>query len=164
MPTVPTALEEASGTLRKLLADLQKLPLENIVKDLSAALRGVDQLVNSPALRTALDELPEAVNAFNTTLTNVNSVMVKLDGHVMPLARDVHGTLSQAQQALVKVERAAGAATTIIEPGSPLDHDLRQALSALAEAARAIQSLADSLERNPSAVLYGRPKAEGSAQ
>ncbi len=163
IPTIPTTLEEASDTLRQVLTDLQKLRLEELVENLSNALHGVDQLANSPALRTALNDLPAVVNALNTTLSNANGLLVKLDTHVMPLAREVQTTLTQTQQTLLEVERAAGAATTIIEPGSPLDHDLRRALGALADAARAIQLLADYLERNPSAVLYGRPKVEGGA-
>ena len=161
IPTIPTTLEEASDTLRQVLADLRTLRLEELVQDLSSAVRGIDQLANSPALRAAIDGLPETVKSLNDTLANANALAVKLDGHVTPLARQVEATLSQTQQTLGEVERAAGAATTIIEPGSPLDRDLHHALADLASAARAIQLLADYLERNPSALLYGKPTPEG---
>jgi paraquat-inducible protein B len=48
------------------------------------------------------------------------------------------------------------AARTLIEPGSPLDHELRKTLQDVSSAARALGQLADYLERNPTALLYGK--------
>ncbi len=63
---------------------------------------------------------------------------------------------------MASVERTASAATTIIQPGSPLDSDLRQSLRAVCRSADALRLLADYLERNPAALLYGRSQPQES--
>jgi paraquat-inducible protein B len=86
----------------------------------------------------------------------VNGLTVELGGRVDPLAKRLDATLVGADQALNSVRDTVGVARTLIEPGSPLDHDLRKTLQDVSTAARALAQLADYLERNPTALLYGK--------
>ena len=61
---------------------------------------------------------------------------------------------------MTSVEKTASTATTLIEPGSPLDYDLRAAIQAVGRSADALRLLADYVERNPSALLYGRSQPQ----
>ena len=54
------------------------------------------------------------------------------------------------------MRETVGSARVLIEPGSPLDHDLRTTLRDVGTAARSLAQLADFLEQNPTALLYGK--------
>jgi paraquat-inducible protein B len=82
-----------------------------------------------------------------------------LESQVGTLSARVDGTLRGADQTFVSLRETVGAARVLIEPGSPLDHDLRSTLRDVATAARSLSELADFLERNPSALLYGKQPA-----
>jgi paraquat-inducible protein B len=43
---------------------------------------------------------------------------------------------------------------------SPLQHEMRQAIKELGDAARAVRILTDYLERHPEALIYGKGKAK----
>jgi paraquat-inducible protein B len=87
---------------------------------------------------------------------SVHRLSDELHGQVAPLSKQLDTTLANADQTLTSVRGAAGTANTILSPGSPLDHDLRDALRQVSDAARAVAQLADYLERNPTALLYGK--------
>jgi paraquat-inducible protein B len=73
-----------------------------------------------------------------------------LDSNVTPA---ISSTLDRAQKTLVSVEGTLG-------QDSPLQHEIRQAMNELGEAARAIRILTDYLERHPEALIYGKGKAK----
>jgi paraquat-inducible protein B len=60
------------------------------------------------------------------------------------------------QGALEQAERTLAATGASLEPGSELHHQATQALREATSAARAVRSLANTLERNPNALLFGR--------
>jgi paraquat-inducible protein B len=47
----------------------------------------------------------------------------------------------------------------LTKPGSPARRDLDQAMADVSEAAQAIRSLADFLERNPETIIQGRSRS-----
>jgi paraquat-inducible protein B len=72
--------------------------------------------------------------------------MARLDTETAPQAK---ATLAQAQATLAALER-------LLAPGSGTSTDLHQALDEFAQAARALRTLADTLERHPESLLYGK--------
>ena len=76
--------------------------------------------------------------------------MQNLDSNVAPA---IGSTLDQAQKTLISVQGTLG-------KDAPLQHELRQALKELAEAARGIRILTDYLERNPDSLIYGKGKEQ----
>jgi len=47
-----------------------------------------------------------------------------------------------------------------VDPNSPTSYELTKALKELSGAARSLRLMADFLERNPRALLFGRPESE----
>lgn len=156
IPTVPTALEEASTAAREIIEELRSIKFGPMVQDASEALDSIKQLVAAPALRTTIDGLPATMNNLNEAVGSLRQLAGELQGQVDPLARRLGTTLSGADQTLTGVRDTVAAARTLIEPGSPLDHQLRKTLQDVSTAARALGQLADYLERNPTALLYGK--------
>ena len=157
IPTVPTTLEQASSAAREIIDELRSIKFGPMVQDAAEALENLNKLLAAPALRKTIDALPDTVSNVNETVTSLRRLSDDVRGHVDPLVSRVDSTLAGADQAFTTVRETAGTANTILEPGSPLDHDLRAALRDAAAAARALARLADMLEQNPAALLYGRP-------
>ena len=162
IPTIPTLLEQASEQARQIIGDLRDIDFKGMVEQANEALEGLSRLVTDPALKSALDQLPGAVKNLNGAVDSANTLLRRVERQVDPLSEELHQTLAGAQRAMSTVEQTANAATTLIEPGSPLDYDLRQSLRGVSRAADSLRLLADFLERNPSALLYGRPQPEES--
>jgi paraquat-inducible protein B len=162
LPTIPTALEQAQTAAREIIDELRSIKFGPVMQQVSEALDGINRLVNSPAIKQTLDALPVTVQHLDETIASARQLLARVDGQVTPLGKQLDATLVQTKQTMAAVEKTAGNATTLIEPGSPLDYQLRKTLEALGSAARSIQQFADYLERNPSALIYGKPAPEGA--
>jgi paraquat-inducible protein B len=156
IPTVPTALEQAQSAAREIIEELRNVKFGPMVQSAQEAVEQVKVLVSSPALHAAIDGLPGTMKSLDEAIASMRHLSDELHGQVAPLSRRLDSTLANADQTLITVRGAAGTANTILSPGSPLDHDLRDALRQVSDAARALAQLADFLERNPSALLYGK--------
>jgi paraquat-inducible protein B len=164
IPTIPTVLEQASTQAREIINDLRQIDFKGMIDQANVALAGLSKLINDPSLRSALDQLPGTVKNLNGAVDSANALLRRVDRQVDPLSTELQQTLAGAQRAMDTVEKTASTATTLIQPGSPLDHDLRQSLNAVSQAADALRLFADYLERNPSALLYGRSQQPQETQ
>ena len=143
IPTIPAPLQIITTRVNELLSKLETVPIEKIGKDLSDTLTNVKTLSESK-------ELLGAVQALNETLQETRQLVQKLDSNIAPA---ISSTLDQAQKTLVSVEGTLG-------QDSPMQHELRQAVKEVGEAARAVRILTDYLERHPEALIYGKGKAK----
>ena len=132
-----------TARVNELLSKLEKLPIEQIGKDLGDTLQNVKRLSESK-------QLLEAVQSLNETLQHTRQLVQNLDSNVAPA---IGSTLDQAQKTLLSVEGTLG-------KDAPLQHEMRRALKELAEAARGIRILTDYLERNPDALIFGKGKEQ----
>ena len=142
-PTIPAPLQIITARVNELLSKLETVPIEQIGKDLGDTLKNVKGLSESK-------ELLGAVEALNKTLQETRQLVQNLDSKVAP---EISSTLEQAQKTLASVEGTLG-------QDSPLQHEMRQAIMELGEAARSIRILVDYLERHPNALIYGKGKAQ----
>ncbi|MGD9183112.1 MAG: MlaD family protein [Desulfobacterales bacterium] len=143
VPTIPAPLQIITARVNQLLNKLETLPIEQIGKDLGDTVQNVKRLSESK-------ELLASVQALNATLQQTRQLVQNLDSNVAPA---INTTLDKAQKTLVSVEGTLG-------QDSPLQHEMRQALKELGEAARAVRILTDYLERHPEALIYGKGKAK----
>ncbi len=164
LPTIPTALEQAQTAAREIIDELRSIKFGPVMEKVSTALDGINHLVNSPAVTETLDALPVTMKNIDRVVESARLMVTKLDAQVTPIGKRLDETLIQTRNTMAAVELTAGSATTLIEPGSPLDYQLRKSLEDLGAAARSIQEFADYLERNPSALIYGKPEPKGAPQ
>jgi paraquat-inducible protein B len=143
VPTIPAPLQIITARVNELLSKLETVPIEQIGKDLGDTVQNVKHLSESK-------ELLQAVKALNETLQETRQLVHNLDANVAPA---ISSTLDQAQKTLVSVEGTLG-------QDSPLQHEMRQAIRELGEAARAVRIITDYLERHPEALIFGKGKAK----
>lgn len=170
VPTVPSQLQEVKATFTRLIRKLNALPLDKMVNDLNSAIVGFKKLVTNPKIAEILEET-------DAVLTDARQLVNGIDAEVKPLSNSATGaldafkgaadegevflarartTLNKADAALDMARTLLSTANTEIKPGSPLYYELVKALRDVGGAARSIQSLSDSLERNPDSILFGR--------
>jgi len=149
IPTLPTPLEEAQATIKQFVVRLNQLNLAELVDRASGAFDAVQRLVSAPETKTAVASLNQALLSFN-------KLTVAVTGKVDPLSQSVKGATDKTQTAAAEVEEATKTLRTLIEPGSPVEVKLNQALDDVSAAARSVRILADALERDPSSIVRGK--------
>jgi len=176
VPAVPSAISEFQNSLTEILAGVKKVDFAGISKELKSLLADTRKQVNALDVKVLIAQWTkagESVNALATdpalkaTLANMNSavtdlrgVLTKLDQQIDPASAQFGQTMSEAQQALATFNETVGALHQFINAQQNLGDGANQAFARLAEAAEAVQRLADFIERNPQALLSGRKRPE----
>ena len=146
IPTVPTALERASQVMTSVLSQLEHADIDVAVHSVTTAVDGVNELVRSPEVARAVTAVREALESIRH-LTDAGR----------PMVTSVQSTSAGARESLQHLDAALGDVRTLIDTDGPLTVELARTLGDLGEAARAVRDLAGYLERNPNALLVGRP-------
>jgi paraquat-inducible protein B len=146
LPTIPNAVEEITATIKQLLERFNKLKMEETLADIRQAARQVKATTGSTTLVNAIDNIDKSFAQFRKVTANLNT-------DTLP---KFNGVLDQAHQSLVKGEEALAAANAVLGEGAPMVYNLNRMLGKLQDAARAVQALAEYLERHPDSILFGK--------
>jgi paraquat-inducible protein B len=123
--------------------------VDRVLKDGRLLIRKINNQVDP--LASSLKQTSDSANA---AFGDIRKLTNNIDGQVNVLAGSVAKTLQEAELALATV-------TGTLEEGSPLRFQVENTLEELAQAARALRTLADYLERHPDALLRGKPETGG---
>lgn len=148
IPTVPTGMQEIQAAAQSLIRRLEHVDLERLVTSITGAVDNVARLAGSPKLQQAVDGLPGTVENVNGAVTNLRQLLGNIDREQAPLLQSLRATSDRTAVAL-------GSVQTLIAPNAPLVVDIAASLRELAAAAHSVRLLADSLDRNPSAIVRG---------
>ncbi len=99
-------------------------------------------------LEEVIGELRASLPVLRDTLKEAKTLMAHLDQKTVPQAE---ATLVQGQATLATLEKT-------LRSDSPTQHDLRSALEEFNKAARALRDLAETLERHPESLIFGKGK------
>jgi paraquat-inducible protein B len=162
MPTIPSTMQEFTETM-------ESLSIQDMVNDAHQVLAGLKALVNSPELAEILTginkfvnsgELLGVVNHADEAIGDVQVLVSNIDGQVENLSNRAEYTLAEVDKTLDSAQKTLDAARqslSIAAEGSPMRYELEQMLGELKAAARSIRLLAEYIERNPDALLRGKP-------
>jgi len=176
IPSVLSTISEFQASITDIMADLQRVDFNGLAKELQGFLADTRKQVNSLELEELIGQWTRAAESINEvaaspelkeTLVNLNGaaselrvVLAKLDGHVDPTGDKLALTLDEARATLESFNNVAVTMRKFINAQQNLGVGTNQALGKLAEAAAAVQRLADFLDRNPQALLTGRKAPE----
>ncbi len=90
----------------------------------------------------------------------VQKVAGSLDRSVATLSADLKETLSGVGDAVKQIQVTVANVDGFVDSNSPTSYELTKALKELSGAARSLRLMADYLERNPRALLFGKPESE----
>lgn len=145
IPTIPTPLEIVTRSARRVLERLGELPLEEIVENLNRSLEGAGKLLNARSTQDAIENLDAAVEEWTKVAGGIG-------GRVDELADRIEETLATARVAIDEARGTLGA----LSDDSELRYEVATLLREATEAARALRTLAETLERNPESLLTGK--------
>ena len=148
IPTAPTSMEQLGNAAHSIAIKLEALDFEKLVGAATGALEAVEQLMKSPALGQTVDGLPAAVASVNEAFASVRELTGSLNREQGPLLQSLKATSDAAGVML-------GSAQSWLAPEAPLAVDLAATLREVTAAARSVRLVADSLDRNPSAIVRG---------
>jgi paraquat-inducible protein B len=174
IPTLPTYLEQAQDTAIKILAKLEEVDFKAMMDSVSRAVDGVGHLVNSPALKSALQRLDQTMPKIDEAIVDIRKMTTSLDGNITTLSANLQQTSNEArgamQQAALTMKQTdaalkeAEAAMTNIrgmsDPDAVAFYELGRSLREVSAAARSLRLLSNSVERNPRALIFGKPEMQ----
>ncbi len=149
IPTVPSRVEQVAQTAQDIFKKLQALDWQGLFDSISETMDGLRELV-------ADKETQDVARQLNQTLQGVQALTERLDGKIDPIAADLQEVATSARDALRTIDATMLELRTMVEPESPLSYELSRTLHELSLAARSIRALTDSLDRDPSQLIFGR--------
>jgi paraquat-inducible protein B len=185
IPTIPTRFQEVQQTIQKAIDKIAQLPLEQIVVNLEGALSNINRLVGSPEVLEATRNLNATLTSVQQLLHNFDKQveplainLAKATEHVGTLAQNADtqmqvltttlkdtaltfkDTAAAARGALDQTKETLASVQDFTTQSSPLHYEMVRTLRELSDSARSLRALADYLEQNPNAIVFG--KKEGA--
>jgi paraquat-inducible protein B len=179
VPPVPSTISEIQALAMEILQKVDKVDFEGLAGDFkslladartridSVDLKGlavqwqhtgaaVEDLARSSEIKQTLANLNLTLLNLQTTLGDLHHTLANVDGQVATSGTELRTALLRAQEAMQQFNGTAATLRRFIEAQQNLGDDTHHALTQFADAAEAVQRLADFLERNPSALISGR--------
>jgi paraquat-inducible protein B len=164
IPTVNTGLERIEDAAYGIISDLGAVPLDSLVTVATHSFARFAALADSPDLHSALERLPRTIDRLDGAIVDLQGLLARVDSAVGPMgesvrltAAQVRATMRSLDATLADVGTVLDGADGLLEADSPVFVQFERAMLELGGASRALRDLADYLERNPSALLRGRP-------
>jgi paraquat-inducible protein B len=157
IPTVNTGLERIEDELYGIIAELGAVQLDALVTVAAEAFADVGALAASPELSTAIAELPATIANLNEAVGGLQVLVANMDSSIIPIRDGFLETTEQASSTMDQLESTLDEVGVVLAPQSPVFVQFERAMIDLSAASRALRTLVDYLERNPSALVRGRP-------
>lgn len=168
IPTIPTDLE-------RLTRNLEAVDIDRLVRNLQETAEGLNRLINSPGLQDlgetldgTLVELQHTTVALreqsaqlgqrlDPLLQHTDELVVNLNNEVPQLGNKLAETLTTLQGAAEALERSATSTAYLTSEDSPVVYRINRAARSVEGAAEQMRQLAETLERQPESLLFGKP-------
>lgn len=176
IPTVPTELQQVQDAVTRIIEKLEEIDFKGLMTAVSGTFDGVNKLVNSPQLQSSLKSLEQTMPKVDEALVGIRKLTTTFDGNITTLTQNLQQTSDAARQAMQQAEitikqtdvalKEAEAAMINLkgasDPDSPTLYEIRRSLREVSAAARSLRLLTNYIERNPRALIFGKPDNEGT--
>ncbi len=167
IPTIPTAFEKAQDAAARIMDNLAEIDIKKLIGSMQRTVDGINATVNSPALKASLQALEktmpkvdEAIATVRNALTNIDGNIKELSGNLQQTSADARTALKEAGEAMKETEVTLSSIRDLIDPDSPTFYELTRSLREVSAAARSLRQMANYLERNPRALVFGKPEGK----
>jgi paraquat-inducible protein B len=149
IPAVAGGLSGITNSVTDLLAKLNRMPFEDIGRNLNDTLSGVSKIANG-------DEMTRALVSLQAALGSVQDLMRKLDTDAGPALRRLPEIAASLQSSVTQANRLMGSLNMAYGDNSPVNRQISRLLLQFNDTARSFKALADLLSRHPEALIRGR--------
>jgi paraquat-inducible protein B len=150
MPSQGGGLDNITSSLSDIATKLDRIPFDDIGKNLDSALKSVSDTVSGPDVKNALRKLSE-------TLTDVQHLVRNADHGLTPVLQKLPKISEDLQAAVAHANAALGEGG--YGANSDFSRGVSRVLDQVNDAARSIRMLVDFLDRHPEALIRGRTGA-----
>jgi len=153
LPTIPASIDEITSNVTTLLANLSKIPVEEIVSALLNTINSLDE--TSISFKNAGDGINELVtsDSLKKSINSLSQSMEHIQSLISALEQDLPAAIDSISEQTVNTLSGIEQLTT---SDSPVVFELRQALNQFSKAAQSIRELTNYLERHPESLLQGK--------
>ena len=154
-----TEIPTARSAFAEFTESLERIRFDDFIANLNDLLTDVRGVIDTLPLASTLDSLQVAIGDLRRFVGN-------LDGHTGDLSISAEETLDALRRAADRSEPVMLEAEELLKGArgieDPLAAQLIETLDELGRAARAMRLLAEYVERNPNAIIFGKGKPEES--
>ena len=167
---IPTVLSD----IAEISKAIENLPIEALVDRVLSAVESVDNLVSSVNRGDTITKLNDAIGEMKHLAKEARGILGPIQSSVGSVAKEARNLARHSEvnlaEALTSLRQAASATEAAMERAeatladldgvigqeSPAAYRMNRMMGDVSDAARAIRALADYLERNPNAIVFGK--------
>jgi paraquat-inducible protein B len=146
LPSHVRGIGNITDQVSTLTTRLNAIPYEQIGRNVNHMLASLDRTVGGP-------DMQQAVRKLSTTLSEVQALAAEARQGLAPAFERLPGIAERVEQA---VDHANAALASVDGRDGALQRQAQKMLGEVAEMARSVRLLADTLERQPEALLRGK--------
>lgn len=156
IPTLPTAFQQAQNAATRLISQIDKIQLDQLVATATETLAAVRDLANSQQLRGAIASLKESGESLNRAANEIQQLSANVNRQIAPMSQSIQTAARNTDATLRTTQATLNRVNDTLAPNGPLIYQANQTLIQLSAAARSARRLTDYLDRNPDALMRGR--------
>jgi paraquat-inducible protein B len=164
IPTISSIFEKAQDAAGRIVAKLEQIDFQELIDSMQKASKGIQDMVSSPELKASLQAMQKAMPKVEEAITTVRDVARTMDENFKDLSGDLKQTsnetraaVKQAGETMKQAEATLSNVRALIDPDAPTFYELTRSMREVSAAARSLRQLANYLERNPRALIFGKP-------
>ncbi len=174
VPTIPGDVQQILQRVQTFFANLsEEIDVDKLAKDVQGILDGLNELANSPDLRSMFaggskltnDDLPRLTSSLERTLTDLQGatkdareLVQHVDKQVDPLMSDLLPAIKRLDSTLKSTEVTLQSVSGHLREDSALSLEVRSTLQDVQSMSDAATSLLQYLDEHPEALLRGKKK------
>lgn len=183
VPTGPTGLRLAQDRLEEVIEKVADIPITDVVHQLRATLESAQKFLEGGNLNGALGDLRRGLQTADRTLTRAERTLESLDGMAGSVQTTLSGvdktlaglnatfdrvdrtfatmdqTLATIDRTLGAVDRTLGTVDRNVDRTADTQYEASKTLDEMNELIRSLRHFVETLQRNPEALLLGKPAA-----
>lgn len=163
IPTAPTDLEIIREKVEAAIGKVADVPIDEVLLQMQATLASTQRLLDQGDVEASMKQLRSGLVAVEKLMGRAERSLDKLDGVADRVGATLGGadaTLKSLDATLAKLDRTLSTVDRTLARSDDAQHEAVRNLDEMNELLRSLRQLADTLQRNPEALLRGRPVPE----
>ena len=157
IPTVPRQFELVQDQVATIVAKLNETDLQGFIASGKSTSDSIRRFIDSPQLKDTIGSMRSTLESMRSTLSQLRAAVKRTDTKLAPVMSDADRLMIDTDRMMKEAENTLNSLQSNIEPNSALAYKLDRALDEISAAAISMRKLTDYLQRNPSAVIWGKP-------
>ncbi len=162
IPTASTGLDLAAiqANINSLMAKFMAVDADTLIYSITHSIESLDALVSNPGFAAAAAELPRVLRSARDAAESVSRLIADTDSAVVPIREKLLASATRADSAMIALQQTLQETSSLLAAEGVTSTRLNEALYEISATMRAFRSLAETLDRNPGALIRGKDYEE----